>query len=68
MASFGENLKKERIACGYSQAAFAKAIGTSQQRVSEWECNRVESTLYTIIAIERTLDIAFDDLTDGISE
>ena len=66
MSTLGENLKRARISCGYSQAEFAKKIKTTQQRVSEWECNKVEPTLFNIIAITRTLDITFEDLIDGI--
>jgi len=66
MATFGENLKRERMLCGYSQTQFATRIGTTQQRVSEWERNKVEPTLYNIIEIIRTLNITFEDLIDGI--
>lgn len=66
MTTFGENLKKERIMCGYKQTEFAKKLNTTQQRVSEWECNKVEPTLYNIVAIIRTLNITFEDLINGI--
>lgn len=66
MATFGENLKKERLICGYSQKEFAKMLNTTQQRVSEWECNKIEPTLYNIIAIIRVLNISFEDLIDDV--
>lgn len=66
MKTFGENLKNERIMAGYSQKAFAKKLNTTQQRVSEWECNKVEPTLTNIIAIVRILCVSFEDLTDGV--
>ncbi len=62
MTTFGDNLKKERIACGLSQREFAKLLGTTQQRVSEWECNKVEPTLYNIINITHILNVTFEDL------
>lgn len=65
MKSFGENLKIERQNAGFSQKAFAKKIGTTQQRVSEWETNKVEPTLSNIIAITKTLNISFDDLINN---
>lgn len=66
MSTFGENLKRERILCGLNQAQFAQQIGTTQQRVSEWERNKVEPTLYNIIAIIRVLNITFEDLIDSV--
>lgn len=51
-----------------SQKEFAEKLGTTQQRVSEWECGKVEPTLYNIIAIIRILDISFEDLVAGIVE
>ena len=66
MATFGENLKRERIILGLNQKEFAQKIGTTQQRVSEWECNKVEPTLYNIIAIIKVLNIPFEDLINGL--
>ena len=68
MNTFGENLKKERRVAGMSQKEFAEKLGTTQQRVSEWECGKVEPTLYNILAIIRILDISFEDLVAGIVE
>ena len=62
MSTFGENLKFERKLAGYNQAEFAKMLGTTQQRVSEWERGKVEPTLSNIIAIIKALDITFEDL------
>ncbi|MBQ6979746.1 MAG: helix-turn-helix transcriptional regulator [Clostridia bacterium] len=65
MKSFGENLKIERQNAGYNQREFAKKIGTTQQRVSEWETNKVEPTLSNIVAIIKTLNISFEDLINN---
>ena len=62
MSTFGENLKFERKVAGYNQAEFAKKLGTTQQRVSEWERDKVEPTLSNIIAILKVLNITFEDL------
>ena len=62
MSTFGENLKFERKVAGYNQAEFAKKLGTTQQRVSEWERGKVEPTLSNIIAILKVLNITFEDL------
>lgn len=66
MKTFGENLKNLRIANGLSQKAFAEKMQTTQQRVSEWECNKVEPSLYNVIKILRFFDITFEELTEEI--
>ncbi|MBR2333885.1 MAG: helix-turn-helix transcriptional regulator [Clostridia bacterium] len=61
-------MKKERKIAGLNQKDFAEKLGTTQQRVSEWECGKVEPTLYNIIAIIQVLDITFEDLISGIEK
>lgn len=68
MSTFGENLKNERKLAGLNQVEFAKLLGTTQQRVSEWECNKVEPTLFNIIAITRCLNVSFEDLIQNIDK
>ena len=41
---------------------------TTQQRVSEWECNKIEPSLYNIIKILKIFDVTFEELIDGIEE
>ena len=66
MRTFGENLKNLRNSAGISQQAFAAKLGTTQQRVSEWERGLVEPTLYNIIKILNILNVSFEELTDGL--
>lgn len=66
MSSFGENLKNIRKLNKVSQREFAIKMNTTQQRVSEWECDKVEPTLYNIIKIIKVLNATFEELTDGI--
>ena len=66
MRTFGENLKYERILHGLTQTQLANKLGIKQQQISEWECNKVEPTLYNILNIIHALNTNFDDLTDGI--
>ena len=66
MSTFGENLKELRKQRKISQIEFAKILETTQQRISEWECDKVEPSLYNIIKILKTLEINFEDLTEGI--
>ena len=68
MGTFGENLKELRKLRKISQVDFAKSMDTTQQRVSEWECNKVEPSLYNIMKILKIFDITFEELTDGIEE
>ena len=66
MNSFGENLKNLRKLNRISQKEFAKKMNTTQQRVSEWECNKVEPSLYNILKIIKVLNTSFEEMTDGI--
>ena len=50
-----------------SQKEFAKRMNTTQQRVSEWECNKVEPSLYNILKMLKVLNATFEELTDGIT-
>ena len=49
--TFGNNLKNLRKIHKISQKDFAEQMNTTQQRVSEWECNKVEPSLYNIVKI-----------------
>lgn len=66
MKSFGKNLKALRKFQGMSQREFAEKMETTQQRVSEWECDKIEPSLYNIMKILKIFDITFEELTDGI--
>ena len=66
MNTFGDNLKTLRELNKLSQKDFATKLGTTQQRVSEWECNKVEPSLYNIIKIIKILNTTFEELTEGV--
>ncbi len=68
MNTFGKNLKSLRILNDISQRDFAEKMQTTQQRVSEWECDKVDPSLYNIIKILQIFDVTFEELTDGICE
>ncbi len=68
MKTFGENLKILRKLNKISQKEFADRMQTTQQRVSEWECDKVEPSLYNIIKILKVFEITFEELIDGIEE
>ncbi|HIT77595.1 MAG TPA: helix-turn-helix transcriptional regulator [Candidatus Limihabitans stercoravium] len=66
MSSLGENLKYLRKINKISQKEFALKMNTTQQRVSEWECNKVEPSLYNIVKILHLYNITFEELMEGI--
>lgn len=66
MSTFGENLKALRELNKLSQKEFANKLCTTQQRVSEWECNKVEPSLYNILRIIKVLNTTFEELTEGL--
>lgn len=68
MVTFGENLKNLRKLNKLSQKEFAEKMQTTQQRVSEWECNKIEPSLYNVLRILKVLGITFEELTEGIDE
>ena len=68
METFGEKLKYFRVLNRISQKDFAVRMDTTQQRVSEWECNKVEPSLYNIIKILKVFEITFEELIEGIEE
>ena len=68
MKSFGENLKYFRKLNKINQKEFADKMQTTQQRVSEWECDKVEPSLYNIVRILKVFDITIEELIEGIEE
>ena len=68
MSTFGENLKKLRKEQNISQGEFARLIQTTQQRVSEWECNKVEPSLFNIIKILNVFNVTFEELTEDLEK
>lgn len=49
-----------------SQKDFAQQMQTTQQRVSEWECDKIEPSLFNIMKMLKVFDVTFEELTDGI--
>lgn len=68
MSTFGNNLKALRKLNKLNQKEFAEQMHTTQQRVSEWECDKVEPSLYNVIKMIKILNTSFEELTDGIEE
>lgn len=66
MNGLGKNLKELRRLNKYSQKNFALKMQTTQQRVSEWECDKVEPSLFNIIKILKIYGITFEELVEGV--
>ncbi len=59
---FGSNLRALRAERRISQAALAKAVGVTQQAVSEWESGNMEPTLSNLWALADFFEISVDVL------
>jgi transcriptional regulator, cro/CI family len=68
MKSFGQNLKLLREQNNMNQQELAEKLGTSQPRISEWERDKVEPTLYNIIRLVNILHVTFEELTDEVDD
>lgn len=66
--TIGENIKMLRKYNILNQKQFAERMGTTQQRVSEWETNKIEPSLYNVIKMLKVLGVTFEELTDGVEE
>lgn len=66
--TIGENIKMLRKYNMLNQKQFAERMGTTQQRVSEWETNKIEPSLYNVIKMLKILGVTFEELTDGVEE
>lgn len=66
--SLGENIKYFRKINNLSQKCFAQKMETTQQRVSEWECDKIEPSLYNVRKMLKVFNVSFEDLTEGIDE
>ena len=66
MSTLGDNLKALRRQSKLTQFEFAVKIKTTQQRVSEWERNLIEPSLYNIRRILDFYGITFEELVEGI--
>lgn len=65
MKTLGSNIKKLRVQTNISQINFAKLLNTTQQRISEWECDKTQPNLYYVVKILKVLNTDFETLTDG---
>lgn len=64
--SLGDNIKYYRKANNLNQKEFAEKMQTTQQRVSEWECNKIEPSLYNVVKMLKIFGVTFEELIDGV--
>ena len=65
--TLGENIKNLRKISGLNQKQFAQKMQTTQQRVSEWECDKIEPSLYNVVKMLKIFNVTFEDLIDGVN-
>lgn len=65
MKNLGKNIKYFRKINKINQKEFAEKMNTTQQRISEWECDKVEPSLYNIVKLLKIFDITFEELIEG---
>ena len=61
-------MKSVRKSNNLSQEQLAALLNIPQQRVSEWECGKVEPTLHSLIKLIKALNSSFEELTEGLAE
>lgn len=64
--TFGTNLKVIREMNSLSQRQLAQLLDTTQQRISEWENDKIEPTLYNIVKLIKILNVSFEELVEDI--
>lgn len=66
--SLGENIKYYRKVNNLNQQNFAKLMETTQQRVSEWECDKIEPSLYNVRRMLKIFNVSFEELTESMDK
>lgn len=62
MRNYGEALKYQREAHGYSQTGLAKATGIKQQNISRWENDKALPNIDFCLQLAEFYGISIDDL------
>ena len=64
---FGDNFKKIRNQCGFSQQYVAQQLGISQSNISDWENDVSRPEYEKLIQLSKIYDVTLYDLL-GIDE
>ncbi|MCI8612720.1 MAG: helix-turn-helix transcriptional regulator [Clostridia bacterium] len=62
MLNYGEALKSQREAAGYTQRQLAKATGIGQQNISRWENGEVLPNIAFCVKLADFYGISLDEL------
>lgn len=63
---FGQNVRKARLAHGWTQEQLAAESGLAYVQVSRIERGRREIRLRTLVKLVRALEVSPSDLLDGV--
>jgi len=66
--SFGENLKRLRIANNLTQEQLSTRLGVARSSIAQYESNNIKPPLETILSIRDVLNCSFEQLLGEISE
>ncbi len=62
MQIFSKNLREVRKAMGFTQKQLAEKLNTTNSSVCDWECDRAEPNLETLVRLAEILESSIDDL------
>lgn len=54
---FAQEIRNTRRRLGLPQAKFARAVGVSQQKVSEWESGRRMRAVFAVLRLARVMQL-----------
>lgn len=61
MLTIGENMKKCRLAAGYSVTEFSELTGISEHSIRRYEADAVLPRLYNLIDLADVLQVSLDE-------
>ncbi|MEG2274555.1 MAG: helix-turn-helix transcriptional regulator [Clostridia bacterium] len=59
-------MKQTREAVGLSQQELASRANVTQQRISEWECDKKEPGLFYLARLTKILNVSFEELIEDV--
>ena len=59
---FGINLKRERLNKGLTQAQLAKLCNVSKSTICQWETNKQEPSIASLITLSKIFEVSIDEL------
>lgn len=59
---FGKNLKRERLDKGFTQEKLAELCNVSKTTICQWETNKQEPSIESLITLSKIFAISIDEL------